>query len=118
MADLKPCPFCEQVDCDIHFSDGVWWVMYCRCDAEGPSSGAESAAIAAWNQRAGWRDIASAPKDGSDILAYLPNFDCRSVVHWARINNSGHWYDGWHVVNPTHWQPLPEPPKEGGANGK
>ncbi len=92
--------------------------MYCRCDAEGPSSGAESAAIAAWNQRAGWRDIASAPKDGSDILAYLPNFDCRSVVHWARINNSGHWYDGWHVVNPTHWQPLPEPPKEGGANGK
>lgn len=73
-----------------------------------------------------WRDIASAPKDGTHIL--VGTFPCpagritTAVVHWFDGDDAG-WalsvnYDGEHsdhgVSAPTHWMPLPAPPEAHG----
>lgn len=61
-----------------------------------------------------WQPIATAPKDGTWVLAFWEG----RPVSW---DNYGwvRWVDG-HLVNeagdtfprmPTHWQPLPEPPE-------
>ncbi len=66
-----------------------------------------------------WQDISTAPKDGTWVFLYHKH---------ARI---GGWYwDGgiwnneyleWGVgeaepeLSPTHWMPLPEPPKDAGT---
>lgn len=68
-----------------------------------------------------WRDISTAPKNGTRILAYFKNRDKeRSPIGQAVI----WWKDGdWCMAKyhgnsiyigyvPTHWQLLPEPPKE------
>ena len=71
----------------------------------------------------GWRDIASAPKDGTAILLYGPgvlNRDGRTSMYaraqhvgWAH-DVDGHllWYtrDPRVTCRPTHWRPLPDPP--------
>ena len=69
-----------------------------------------------------WQPISTAPKDGTQILAYGPyvwedywksGFDRTgwAVIYWEN--------DGWRLANanpyadymdPTHWIPLPEPP--------
>jgi hypothetical protein len=63
-----------------------------------------------------WRDISTAPRDGTDIIAY-----CDGAC--TPTSNVTWWNDGWRLwmdadkfVNPgvtewfpTHWQPLPEP---------
>lgn len=58
-----------------------------------------------------WRDIESAPRDGSDIVVVLPfGEETRraAVVHWHRdrwMNSTeGRWYG---ESLPTHWAPLP-----------
>ena len=76
-----------------------------------------------------WRPIESAPRDGTHVLA-------RDVPLGIRITNLTHppmvvhWFDyigdaassGWYLshgagdgpaVSPTHWMPLPAPPKAG-----
>ncbi len=75
-----------------------------------------------------WRDIESAPKDGTDVLVMYMYIDTQ-VVHNAFYASDGDgwdtgdvgWWsyehsevsriklDGW--MSPTHWMPLPEPPK-------
>lgn len=67
----------------------------------------------------GWRDIASAPKDRSAILVFCPesgrdNDKIRLVYRFDgetkfRIYASG---GRWLTETPTHWMPLPSPPKE------
>lgn len=57
--------------------------------------------------RQGWRDIASAPKDGRWIL--LGSYASRCM---------GYWDDDWRdqrgdMRGPTHWMPLPAPPARG-----
>lgn len=64
----------------------------------------------------GWQDIATAPRDGTEILACwdapTPEFKARGVVMWdvsyggTWITLPGHW-----PKHPTHWMPLPEPPE-------
>lgn len=55
-----------------------------------------------------WQPIESAPKDGTTVLVWSPTHG--AFVAW----NKGH---GWHtepgvyVRRPTHWMPIPEPPK-------
>ncbi len=78
------------------------------------AEGGESAAVLP--DAEGWRDIASAPKDGKPILVFCPDsFGDVSLVNW--------WKDhGWvHLAchagtllatKPSHWFPLPAPPKE------
>lgn len=74
-----------------------------------------------------WLPIESAPKDGSRVLVYgqwagetnglqdgkdvyVAEFSGRSDYHdfwWSCVGTDG--YAAW--VKPTHWMPLPAPPK-------
>jgi hypothetical protein len=70
-----------------------------------------------------WREIESAPKDGSDIIAcrlgYIPQ-----TVKWVAHKGESRWCadheslgdsfeEYWTATRyePTHWLPLPTPPK-------
>lgn len=63
-----------------------------------------------------WRPIETAPMDGRRVLLYREH-DRRQTVGWW----GGNVYAGWIIggrspefmtaPNPTHWMPLPEPPK-------
>jgi hypothetical protein len=62
----------------------------------------------------GWQPIETAPRDGTEILFWVAP---EMSEGWAEV---GHWFetahDGWWVAHtierkPTHWMPLPEPPK-------
>jgi hypothetical protein len=67
----------------------------------------------------GWRDIESAPKDGTLILVYRPlaHETGDPTITIARGTESEttspqgvkHHTDRW--CHPTHWQPLPAPPE-------
>lgn len=58
-----------------------------------------------------WRPIATAPKDGSDFLGFLD--DWQFVVSFDRGSKVFTLDDG-QVVCPTYWMPLPPKP-EGAA---
>ena len=57
-----------------------------------------------------WRDISSAPKDGTQILLYQPQFDTITTGNWMKEDSSicpNEWFP---LSEATHWQPLPAPP--------
>lgn len=70
-----------------------------------------------------WQPIDTAPKDGSWVLLWLPS--PRSYLVKARWLDSEEYVDDiWHewqqqggdrvrciLPGPTHWMPLPKPPK-------
>lgn len=64
-----------------------------------------------------WQSIETAPRDGTGILAKLPDSDMPHTVKFWR----GVWVLAWDhsaLVNwdePTHWMPLPPPPSLGRA---
>lgn len=78
-----------------------------------------------------WRDISTAPKDGQHIWAWNEEFGQRETYMkkygkgsvgyeaWERgdgpLNCGWAWSEpkcGWlHSWKPTHWMPLPAPPK-------
>lgn len=81
-------------------------------------------------QAAQWQPIATAPKDGTDILAMYMHIDTQ-IVHnafWISADEDGFADDpsGWWTYDksevsrvllnnwmaPTHWMPLPPAPKE------
>lgn len=56
-----------------------------------------------------WQLIETAPQDGSSILAWEAESNMRCV---AAYYNNGWWKDQrGQFFKPTHWMPLPEPPK-------
>jgi hypothetical protein len=59
-----------------------------------------------------WQPIETAPKDGSNFLQYSPR---RGVTmnHWHAFKTEEGGCLNHIVFNdmPTHWMPLPEPPK-------
>lgn len=64
-----------------------------------------------------WRDINSAPKDGSSFIGFNPTLGVRRDVQWSfkrndfDLNGCSSLDRNW-----THWMPqteLPQPPKEG-----
>lgn len=70
-----------------------------------------------------WQPIESAPKDGAYIMVYPPTFNnVVSCASWDedkyarfprpfwRRTDSNKIYDS-RSTPPTHWMPLPEPPK-------
>ncbi|HEX8555246.1 MAG TPA: hypothetical protein VF695_11110 [Sphingomonas sp.] len=63
----------------------------------------------------GWRDIASAPKDGTAILLWLPTpWTQVSLAHWSTVWHGWIEDDGEEdcigALVPTHWRHLPPPP--------
>lgn len=63
-----------------------------------------------------WQPIVTAPMDGTRFLAYLPS-EPVGFEDWCITDC---WYSDYTSqletpycsgVNPTHWMPLPEPPK-------
>lgn len=55
-----------------------------------------------------WQPIETAPKDGSNVFLYCTD----RIDHFA----IGYYDEAWFAVGhfrpePTHWMPLPKPPK-------
>ncbi len=62
----------------------------------------------------GWMPIETAPKDGTVILlgheaAVFDGWWYEAESAW--VDGERNMYDDYCHYNPTHWQPLPEPPK-------
>lgn len=68
-----------------------------------------------------WQPIDTAPKDGSDVLAWGPRWKQPDYIHFR----NGGWCEWvgldtgeWEPITfsesflPTHWMPIPEPPKK------
>lgn len=120
MTELKPCPFCgSRIDDDASsMTQIVCGNRLCGAKIEaffGRTS------IEKWNARASestWIGIISIkeklPEINKDILFYHENsFQEKGKLttdkKWVE-SSSGIKYDFEQI---THWQPLPEPPKEG-----
>jgi len=60
-----------------------------------------------------WMPIESAPRENVTILGYeagmWPITYHSESSQWVLSGVS--WVDGSFIVYPTHWMPLPEPPK-------
>lgn len=62
-----------------------------------------------------WQPIETAPKDGTDFLAWLMGNTHMVIYFDASIDSLYPWRatdsnSCYHVDAPTHWMPLPEPP--------
>lgn len=55
-----------------------------------------------------WRPIGTAPLNGTEILVW-DSMRFADVAYWDPL--SLRWTNGDHQLTPTHWMPLPEPPK-------
>lgn len=136
---LLPCPFCGESPIlkNLDDADGGMKIYVCPETSSCAESkmftaflGNEDDAIAAWTRRApsGWLPIETAPKDDITIMLYRP-----SALVWGKVT-PGKWNDDkyaqkprpfwemWFKIGtitesrqwePTHWMPLPAPPKEG-----
>ena len=49
--ELKPCPFCGEIKCDIREGGRVAWATCPKCGCTLPLSRSKAEAIAAWNKR-------------------------------------------------------------------
>lgn len=66
-----------------------------------------------------WQPIETAPKDRTVIWCYLPDFDEQACLRWVTFDDWSGWLYVESVLNdcldielaPSHWMPLPEPPK-------
>jgi len=61
---------------------------------------------------AGWQPIATAPRDGSAFITFIPGEDtehCFDISGWNEEYES-FWKYGCGFEFVTHWMPLPEPP--------
>jgi hypothetical protein len=78
-----------------------------------------------------WQPIETAPKDGTRVIVYpilVPSLFRRTgrsdasymrplepaIAYWYGPESNGYWVGVHHrdaKTNPTHWMPLPEPPK-------
>lgn len=59
-----------------------------------------------------WRPMASAPRDGTQILG--ARFDqikiVGSIMHWSRLSEAWFSLATGDYLRPTHWMPLPPAP--------
>lgn len=59
-----------------------------------------------------WRLIETAPSNYTWILGYDEEHGETGMIIFERGDESEpHWTDGMREWEPTHWMPLPEPPK-------
>jgi hypothetical protein len=61
-----------------------------------------------------WQPIETAPKDGTDILVWMFGNSMAVVFYDDNLDHPWHTMDGpaYHKEAPTHWMPVPEPPKQ------
>lgn len=80
----------------------------------------EAYAIAAIEALDKWQPIETAPKTSKSIMVYCADRKNTYIVNWGKCNGFL-GKDCWKIFGgssdlsyeePTHWQPLPEPPKE------
>ncbi|OZI23721.1 hypothetical protein CAL26_09830 [Bordetella genomosp. 9] len=135
---LLRCPFCGSGPTSTYKTDDHTglrkYTVFCTglCGGNTGEKWTEADAIAAWNRRAhpqqpsGWRDIASAPKDGTEIIVFHPEggvcaafcpgegfaWHCMDGMNKVIGQKSGNSIPRMtsFVQPPTHWQPLPPPP--------
>ena len=62
-----------------------------------------------------WQPIETAPRDGTVVLAYDPNWYRYPHPMEYRDGAWSLWFHDVGAMRPTHWMPLPEPPGEGEA---
>ena len=89
---------------------------------DGPMDAMRAALLAA--DAAAWEPMETAPTDGSTVIVYAPSPDpekwhetvcglpaiiCTAAYH----EDAGYCVDD--IREPTHWRPLPTPPKENKA---
>lgn len=136
MTDLLPCPFCGGVPVVNKSILAAKWRVTCQtCGATSAWLGQvmdcpTHPAIrisAVWNTRApsGWQDIATAPKDPKKAMLLYMGRDV-AIGKWSMESHAkrprpcwisskgayGLFGISWDRSNqPTHWMPLPEPPK-------
>lgn len=85
--------------------------------------------VADYIERHSWKDIALAPKDGTLVLGcslpyqktnwgILDQYRAPRAVRWGAYHPNAPGKECWRAANGkpmhhlTHWQPLPNPPKE------
>ena len=85
-------------------------------DAEAVVAKASSMISASPQPPSGWKDISTAPKDGTPVI----------VTDGAGVYGAGWWHSGEEAwldcdgCRPTHWMPLPsspQPPESGKETG-
>lgn len=99
-----------------------FWAACAKCEAGGGGNYYETPEEAAevWNDRTPtppvWQPIETAPKDGTLVDLWLSSGDTKRITgcYWSESGLC--WTDGDRYylkgrVQPTHWMPLPEPPK-------
>ena len=62
-----------------------------------------------------WRPIETAPKDGTEVLVFVPpnRLSVNPFVAQARNPTGAQWWARRvGSIKPTHWMPLPDPPEE------
>ena len=64
-----------------------------------------------------WMPIETAPKDGTFILAWCERWRAPATLRWGKVrgfSSRGFVTEGGVARGylPTHWMPLPSPPKE------
>ena len=115
---LLPCPFCggeaDQIEGSAVacFNPGCFGPQTTACGED---------AIEQWNMRAAWRPIKTAPRKPLDKAGYGPEIllfvaDQTSegrlgVGYWDRDFNKFYVEHPESGSQPTHWMPMPEPPK-------
>lgn len=87
------------------------WIARMATPAECEAAGIE------YIEYHGWRPIESAPKNGAIILIRHENdiFEGQPIIMQGVYADNGFfdYYDSTYVdSDPTHWMPLPQPPKD------
>jgi hypothetical protein len=112
---LRECPFC---DGSTHFRTegdvtGCYHIGMPHCPV-----GRWTMTVEQWNHRVSspeavsvWQPIETAPKDGSDILVFVPSTSEQFAAYWREGDWTYALYRGTRIIcQPSIWQPLPEPP--------
>jgi len=111
--ELLPCPFCGSNE--IYAFHHLRQCIKCiGCDSIFISDNGKNK----WNTRhSPWISVKDRLPDSQEYEFLVVNSEGNMHVasYWGEnaSNDEGYdWFNGDVFVNPTHWQPLPEPPKE------